>query len=350
MQAPLPDTSAVLDSLAAADSLAAVDSLARAALDSAAAARDTLMFSDSVGIGRLGRDVGAATDLLTQGNVDGAAAVFLGAVWGFTVNNLLPGVLVGLGFWVLYRVLKSILTQGFGRSSRIDAGVEQLILRALRMVLASFGAITVLGQLGINVTALVAGLGIAGIAIGFAARDTLENLIAGVTLLLDRPLRVGDFVELQDTYGSVEEITLRTTRIRTLENQMAILPNAQVITGKILNHSMLGVLRTAVPFGIGYGESPAQARELVLALTAGDARLHPDFPPQVVVTDLADSAVTLELRLFLKDARAEPAVQADFREAILKTLQEAGVEIPFPHLQVHLDEARALESASWMTH
>src|SRR5690606_16454336 len=171
----------------------------------------------------------------------------------------------------------------------MDTGVQQLILRALRVVVFAFAVITVLGQLGINVTALVAGLGIAGIALGFAAQDTVKNFIAGVTILLDRPFRVGDNIELEDTFGTVDEITLRSTRVRTLNNEIAIVPNAKVIEEKIINHTMLRTLRVVVPFGIAYKERPQAAREVVLALTEGDRRLHPDYPPSVVVEALGDS-------------------------------------------------------------
>ncbi len=343
MQAAVADSSALIDSLSAvADSV-------RAAADSLVAEADTSLMSDSTGLGRMAQEVSAATDLLKEGDAGGAATLLIDSVSSFLIENVLPAVIVGVAFWVFYRVVKGLFARTLFRTSRIDAGVEQLIMRTLRMVLASFGAVTVLGQLGIDVTALVAGLGIAGIAIGFAARDTLENLIAGVTLLLDRPFRVGDYVDLDETFGSIEEITLRTTRLRTLENKMAVLPNSHVISNKIVNHSMLGMLRVSIPFGIAYKESADEARRVVLALVHDDDRLHPDAVPSVVVTELADSSVNMELRLFLKDASAELPAEFDYRERVLKALKDADIEIPFPHLQLHIDGANALEGATFMS-
>lgn len=323
----------------------AADQAAPPQIDSTA---DSSLVSDSTGIGQMTERVGEAGRFLAEGQVDVALSTLMEALGRFALDNLVPAVLVALAFWVIYRVVRGVLMGALGRSRRIDQGVRQLVLRTLRLVVGTFAVITVLGQLGINVAALVAGLGIAGIALGFAARDTLENFIAGVTILLDRPFRVGDNIELQDTFGTVEEITLRTTRLRTLSNEMAVLPNAKVITDKIINHTMLRALRVEVPFGIAYKESTAEARKRVLALLEGDDRLHPDFEPSVVVKELGDSAVNMEMRFHLKDPKVEVPVRFEYQEKIFTALKEAGIEIPFPHLQLFIDEAKAFAEAPFM--
>lgn len=261
----------------------------------------------------------------------------------FVLDGLVPAFFALLFFYVVYAVTSRILHGVLGRGKRIKQGVRQLVMRAYRVVLFSFGTIIILDQLGMNVGALIAGLGIAGIALGFAARDTLENFISGITILLDQPFRVGDNVRVEDTFGTVQEITLRSTRIRTLNNEMAVFPNAQMIQQKVINHSLLGVLRIVIPFGIAYKEYPQQAREVVLKATEGDARLHPDYPPSVVVTQLNDSSVDMELRLFLKDPLLEVPVRFEYIEKVREALRAADIEIPFPHLQLFLDEAKAFE-------
>ena len=328
-----------------ADSLA-LDSLradsARVA-DSLAAARDTGLVDTTRGIGGLARDVGEATDALTQGRFDEALDIFIRSVGVFLLDNLLPAVLTAIGFWIALRIIQGVLGRALGRSSRIDAGVQQLILRFTRLLIIAVAGIAVLDELGVAVAPFIAGLGIAGIALGFAAQDTVQNLIAGVTILLDRPFHVGDNIELHDTFGTVEEITLRTTRVRTLDNQMAILPNANVITEKIINHSKLRALRVVVPFGIAYKEDPREARRVVLATTEGDNRLHPDYEPSVVVTELGDSSVNMALRLFLKDPQLEIPIEFEYTEKVFHALRAAGIEIPFPHLQLFIDEAQGLK-------
>jgi len=330
---------ALVDSLAQPDSLT-TDSLAAdsAAADTAAALVDT-----TGGVGRLGRDLGEAAEAASQGRFDEAFGRIADGLLAFAIENLLPAILLAGLFWFVLRVVLGVLDRALGRASRVDTGVQQLILRFARVVVLSIAGIVVLDELGVAVAPFVAGLGIAGIAIGFAAQDTVQNLIAGVTIILDRPFQVGDNIELHDTFGTVEEITLRTTRVRTLDNQMAILPNANVISEKIINHSMLRALRIVVPFGIAYKESPQAAREAVLAITEGDERLHPDYPPAAVVTGLGDSSVDMALRIHLKDPSLEVPVQLEYQEKVFDALRAADIEIPFPHLQLFIDEAKAFE-------
>ena len=329
---------------ALADSLvAAADSLTVAA--DSAATPDSSVVDPRRGLGAAARELEGAAGDLARGDVEQAAERTLDALLTFALESLIPAALVGFAFWAAYRVVRGVLRRALHHSHRVDVGVEQVILRVVRIAFVAFAGVTVLSQLGIQVAPLIAGLGIAGLAIGFAAQDTVKNLIAGVTILLDRPFRVGDNIELEDTFGTVEEITLRSTRLRTLNNQIAILPNAKVIEEKILNHSMHRALRVVVPFGIAYKESPHAAREAVLAVASGDERLHPDFEPQAVVTGLGDSSVDMELRLFLKDPRMEVPVGFEYHEKVFEALREAGIEIPFPHLQLFIDEAKAFQGS-----
>jgi small conductance mechanosensitive channel len=204
--------------------------------------------------------------------------------------------------------------------------------------------VLVLSQLGINVAALVAGLGIAGIALGFAAKDSLENFIAGMTILLDRPFSVGDWVTVEGFYGKVVSISLRSTRIRTPNNQTVVFPSLHMVTRAVVNHTAGDPLRVDVPFGIAYKESIDATRDVVMKLLdAPDARLAFDGGHRVVTTKLNDSSVDLELRLFISDPGDAMAVRCDYVERVRKALDRAGIEIPFPHLQLFIDEAKALK-------
>lgn len=124
-----------------------------------------------------------------------------------------------------------------------------------------------------------------------------------------------------------------------------VMPNLEMVNQKLVNHTMLGMVRVEVPFGIAYKESPQHAREVVLTLTDGDARLHEDFQPKVVVTALNDSSVDMSLRFFLKNPKLEVPVRFEYLEKIFNALKDAEIEIPFPHLQLFIDEARALENS-----
>ena len=310
---------------------------------------DTLRTAaDSTAIGRFSSDLNEASRLLLSGQWD----QLWHKVYAGTINvvvDFLPrfvlALLVFLILYVFFRLLGRGLDHVLHRSRRVDLGLQNLLLKSYRVVALSIITVVVLAQLRVNVTALVAGLGIAGIALGFAARDSLENFISGITILTDRPFRIGDNIEIDGQFGSVEEITLRSTRIRTLNNQIMVVPNTLMITQKLLNHTMLKTIRIEVPFGIAYKEHVAEARGVALATTEGDERLHPDYAPKVVVTGLGASSVDLSLRLYLRNPKLEISVRFEYIEKVREALRAADIEIPFPHLQLFIDEAKAFENA-----
>ena len=270
-------TSAAVDSLAA-DSLAA-DSAAAASAPASATAPDT---SDA--IGRFSRDIGEAADLLIAGEWEMfLQRLYVGAVaWLLEfIPLLLKAIIVFVIFFGIYKLIGSVLSRVLSRSRKVDRGLKNLLVKTYRLVALTLIIVLVLSQFGINVTALLAGLSIVGVAVAFAAQDTLANFISGVTILLDRPFSVGDNVEIDGTFGTVEDITLRSTRVRTLNNMVMVLPNVQMVNQKLINHTMMGTLRVEILFGIAYKENPQEARKVALKLTKGDRRLHPDFPPQV---------------------------------------------------------------------
>lgn len=260
------------------------------------------------------------------------------------VPRLISALIVALVLYGVYRSLRHLIRRVLGKSDRVDPGLAGLALKTFRVASAILIGIMVAAQFSIDVTALLAGLSVAGIAVGFAAKDTLENFIAGITILVDRPFRIGDQIEVDDTFGVVDEITLRSTRLRTMNDQIMILPNALVINHKLLNHTLRDTLRIEVPFGIAYKEYPAEAREVVLKLTAGDDRLDPARPASVVVTRMGDSSVDMVLRIHILDPRSELPIRYEYVERVREALRSADIEIPFPHLQLHIDGAKGLQN------
>jgi len=194
------------------------------------------------------------------------------------------------------------------------------------------------GQLGFQVGSVLAGLGIVGLTVGLAAQDSLANLVAGFTILWDRPFHLGDNVTVASTYGQVKNIGLRTTRIVTPERVDVILPNKTVINEKIFNHTRNPHLRLNIPVGIGYGEDIGAARRALLEAVDGHPELAADPPSKVVVKELAASTVNLELRVWLRDPHKEREVFFDLLELVKATLDKAGIEIPFPQQTLHLDD------------
>lgn len=318
-----------------------VDSLATAPADTSAADTADALTEFSQGVGEASRLIAAGrwSEVVEQSYI---RLIELGVSF---IPKLLGALFVFLLFYAVYRILGAVLSRVLSRSRRVDSGLRSLLIKSYRVVALIFIGTMVLSQFGVNVAALLAGLSIAGIAVGFAARDTLENFISGITIMLDKPFRIGDNIEVEDTFGTVEEITLRSTRLRTLNNQIAVLPNIQMISQKLVNHTMLNTVRVVVPFGIAYKEYPQEAREVALQTTEGDDRLHPDYPPTVVVTKMNDSSVDMELRLYLRNPKLEVPVRFEYLEKVREALREADIEIPFPHLQLFVDEAKAFDDS-----
>ena len=297
---------------------------------------------DSTGVfAQLEDDITEASDLLLSGALGESTSVLLDGLTGFVITQgprILGGVLIFILLYGLYRVVFWLLRRGLRRSSVVRPGLETLAMQGFRLVSLPLIGITILGHLNVNLAGLGLGLGLAGVAVGFAARDTLENIISGVTILLDQPFKIGDKIITQGVYGTVTEITLRSTRIRTPNNEVLVMPNIQMVNSQLINHTMVSPLRVDIPFSIAYKERSQDARKVVLKLTQDDKRLHPDHPPAVKVLTLNESSIDMRLWLFIISSDYEQAVQYDYAEWIREALREAGIEIPFPHVQLKLDE------------
>jgi small conductance mechanosensitive channel len=270
------------------------------------------------------------------------------ALLGDFIPRALIAALAFLVLYLIYRSVNSVLTRALDHSKNVEPGLQNLLLKTYRVAALVFIGVIVLGQIGVNVTTLVAGLSIAGIAVGFAARDSLENFISGVTILMDKPFRVGDHIEIGEEFGEVDEITLRSTRLRTVRNEILVIPNTEMIKQLLINHTKRNTLRVDIEFGIAYKEKPAEARQVLVGLPEGDERILATPEPSVVVTALADSSVNMALRFYLRDPKQEIPVRWEYTEKVREALREADIEIPFPHLQLFIDEAKAFADAPFV--
>lgn len=266
-------------------------------------------------------------------------AVLTEMVVGF-LPRLMAALLVLAASWVVLRVTRPTLRRLLRRADFADALVHLLVDNVYRFSLWAVALIMALGQLGVNVAAALAGLGVAGLAVGFAAQDSLENTIAGFLIFWDKPFVVGDYITTQDRYGRVNNITMRTTRIRTPDNTYIVIPNAQIIEDVLVNHSQHGETRIQVPLGIAYGADIREARDVLLE-AAGETEGVLSHPaPDVVLKELGDSSVNLSVRVWTERAADERAVLFRCLENCKIALDEAGIEIPFPHLQLFLDDVK----------
>ena len=252
--------------------------------------------------------------------------------------RLFVAILIMFGFWLLYRITRRSL-QVLCRRASLDPILSSLLIdKIYRFVMIVFGLVMAASQVGVNVGAALAGIGVVGIAVGFAAQDLLSNVIAGLVIFWDKPFQVGDYVKIGDQYGDVADITLRTTRIRTPRNTYVIIPNKNAIDDVVVNHSKHGDTRIDVPIGIAYKENVPAAREVLLAAARTVTGVLADPQPSVVVMELGNSSVDLMLRGWIANAEDEMPIFSALLEAGKLALDAAHIQIPFPHLQLFVDD------------
>lgn len=257
----------------------------------------------------------------------------LGERLGGYLPDLITAVVLAGAFWVVLLVVRRVLAAAL-RHGRVPAGASGLLQRFVRYTVLAVAALTIAGQLGVNVTSLVAGMGIAGLAISFAAQDTVANLISGITLAIDRPFEEGDWILLGDTHATVTETRLRSTVLTTFDNETIVVPNRSLAQERIVNYTLTPRIRARVSLLIAMRESVAQARAALLARLAGDERILAEPAPVVIVTQISTAGVHLELRFWTEDPMNKFPLQWEYAEKGRLALQEAGIQIPYPHVQL----------------
>ncbi|MEP7325274.1 MAG: mechanosensitive ion channel family protein [Gemmatimonadota bacterium] len=256
------------------------------------------------------------------------------------VPKIVAAVAVFFLFWLVLRITQPALRSALRRAHFVDALIKLMVDGVYRGSMMFFGLVMAVSQLGVNVSAVLAGIGVVGIAVGFAAQETVANMIAGFLIFWDRPFTIGDFITTQSLYGEVREITLRTTRIRTNDNTYVVIPNKQIIGDTLINHSMYGETRVNIPIGIAYKEKVAEARQALLEAVKTVDGVIEQPPPDVVAESMGDSSVNLLVRVWIDDIAQERPIFFRVLEASKVALDQAGIEIPFPHLQLYVDDVR----------
>ncbi|MEZ5352700.1 MAG: mechanosensitive ion channel family protein [Bryobacteraceae bacterium] len=257
--------------------------------------------------------------------------------------NLITALLIFIAFRVAIHLLSPHLERAFQRM-QLEAAITGMMLSLFRTVMLVLAVVMSLGQLGVDVAAALAGIGVLGLSIGFAAQDSLSNVIAGFLILMDKPFTTNDWITVGDQKGRVVEISMRTTRLRTRSNTYVIIPNKTLLDQVLVNHSRHGATRIEVPVGIAYKESISNARAVLLAAVAKLPDVLTEPAARVDVLSLDDSAVSLEVEVWIANAEDEEDISAAVVEVCKLALDEAGIQIPFPHLQLFVD---AVEAGVW---
>jgi len=272
--------------------------------------------------------------------------VFINKALAF-LPDLLVAIAILIAFWIFYRVSRKpigLILHGAGFHENL---IRLLVNNLYKYVLMFFSIVMAGGQIGFNIGAMLAGFGVAGIAIGFAAQDSLANSISGFLIFWDKPFEVGDWITVAALYGQVSGITLRSTRIRTPNNTYVVIPNRKVIENELVNHSKHGHTRVEIPVGIAYKENIPDARRVILTKMEDIKYIVKEPAPDVVVTQLGSSSVDMLVRVWIEDAKNEKPVFYDVMETCKLALDEADIQIPYHHLQLFIEnvEDRVWEKA-----
>jgi small conductance mechanosensitive channel len=243
-----------------------------------------------------------------------------------------------IGKWVAGLLTKGVRT--LMQRQEVDKTLETFVGNFAHMVLMVFVVIAAIGAVGVQTTSLIAVVGAAGLAVGLALQGSLSNFASGVLIVLFRPYKVGDWVEAAGISGSVVEVQILTTILKTGDNKQVIVPNSQIMGSIITNYSANDTRRVDLVIGVSYDDDLDKTRKTLEELVAADDRILDDPAVTIAVSALADSSVNFVVRPWVKTADYW-GVMFDLTEAIKKRFDEEGISFPYPQQDVHLYQASA---------
>jgi len=246
---------------------------------------------------------------------------------------LLAIVTLIIGLWIIKLFVKA-LGKTMDRS-KTDESLQRFLLSLTRIFLKIMLVISVASMIGIKMTSFIAILGAAGLAVGFALQGSLANFAGGVLIILFKPYKIGDFVETAGYKGTVKEIQIFNTVIKTPDNKTIIIPNGALSNASITNYSTENTRRVDMVFGIGYSDDIKKAKEIFEELLKNDKRVLSEPAPMIVVSELGDSSVNFAVRPWCNSADYWD-IYFDMHENVKFEFDKQGISIPFPQQDVHL--------------
>lgn len=251
----------------------------------------------------------------------------------WTINIITAIVIFGLGRWIAKLICKVV--NKIMRKANVDDILINFVGNIIYFALLVVVVIAALDRLGVNTSSVLAVFAAAGLAVGLALKDSLSNFAAGVMLVLFKPFKDGDFVEVAGSTGVVEQVRIFNTVIRTGDNREIIVPNSHIYGGTIVNFSARNTRRIDLVFGIGYDDDIKQAKLLIEKAMTDDMRILKDPEPVVMVLELADSSVNFAVRPWVKSSDYW-AVRSDLLQTLKINCDHAGISIPYPQRDVHV--------------
>ena len=256
-----------------------------------------------------------------------------------TWGRLLGG--VGKIFLVLVIswLIRSILTYLVFPRANTEIGARYALLAVLKYVTWGLVLVFVLDAIGLDTSSLGWFFGAAGVGIGLGLQDIIGNFVSGLIMLIERPIRVGDVIQVGDVQGRVEDIRIRGTVIRTFDNMAVTIPNRQMLGERVTNMSYaMEYARVKIEIGVDYAEDPRAVRELILEVAQNHPDIVDDPSPSVLLSNFGASSVDLTLVCHTNKVTGRLGVSSELRQRIFETLRRHGVSIPFPQVDLRVKE------------
>jgi small conductance mechanosensitive channel len=256
--------------------------------------------------------------------------------WTGTIQNLvvallsfIPRVAVAilflLVFWLVYRGIRRLVIGSMGKA-HVDQSIRDMLSHIIKWSVMGFGLVIACNQIGVQITALLTGVSIIGLAIGFAAQETLANFIAGIVIFWDKPFRVGEWITVDGLFARVSRVTFRSTRLLSLEGETLIFPNTYMLSNRVANHSSHPITRVNVSITVAATISISEARNRLLKLAQGDNRLSHDPAPEVVLDQCTPSEMVLVLRFWVTDEAMQSVLRHEYMEKAKDALDALAAE------------------------
>ena len=255
----------------------------------------------------------------------------------FTLGAILAFVLTLWLSWLTARFVGALLDEEVFPRLRMAPGVPFALSRFAHYGVLLLGFMIAMGTLGFSLDRVTLLLSALGVGIGFGLQTVVNNFVSGVILLFERPVRVGDRVQLAELLGEVTHIGIRASRIRTFDGSDVIVPNGDLLASQLINWTLSDAKRRIIlPVGVAYGTDPERVLEILEHVARGNAEVLDDPAPEILFRNFGDSSLDFELRAWTESARGWNPVRSDLAVAITRALAEAGITIPFPQRDLHL--------------
>ena len=248
--------------------------------------------------------------------------------------KLLTAILIYIiGSWIIKKIVgaaRKMMTK-----SKYDESLQRFLLNLVSWVLKIFLILVVIAQLGVDVMTFAAVIAAAGLAVGLALQGSLSNFAGGVLIMIFKPYKIGELIEAQGELGVVKEIEIFTTKMITPGNKLAIIPNGAMANGNIINYTAEGKMRVDTTIGVGYDEDIKKTKEVLMQVLTSNPLVLKEPAPSVNVSELADSSVNFAVRPYCKPQHYWDVYFGTLENCKL-ALDQAGIEIPYPHsVEIH---------------